>query len=80
MRVPEGLVVAMWTKTGYEGLAFGPYTGPVSVPEVDGYSVNEFQINSLTVRKVNEDDSAQRRSSLTNITKVHPRRSKTAKG
>ncbi|XP_065651399.1 uncharacterized protein LOC100198614 isoform X2 [Hydra vulgaris] len=57
IRVPDGLAVAMWTKVDFEGMPFGPYTGPVSVPEVDdGYTANEFQINSMNIEKVTKSD------------------------
>ncbi|XP_065651321.1 uncharacterized protein LOC136079510 [Hydra vulgaris] len=52
MHVPGGLVVYMWAKENFMGQELGPYTGPISVPVVDGGEPESLsQIMSLKIVK-----------------------------
>ena len=53
MLVPEGISVTMWEAPDFNGMSFGNYTGPISIPDIDGSS-DKMSVSSVKIVKVNE--------------------------
>ncbi|XP_047144516.1 uncharacterized protein LOC105844785 [Hydra vulgaris] len=76
MHVPGGLVVYMWLKENLSGQEVGPYTGPISVPVVDGGEPeSNYRIMSLKIvkKKPVAFNSVKRKFSDRNLKIIHIR-------
>lgn len=59
MKVPDNLMVELYTEFGGKGKLFGPYQGPITVDQIDGNDVLSDLIRSIVIRSSTKEPATE---------------------